>query len=229
MANWCDVSIWVPLEDIPDKKQRQQLEALYDKREELISTQPEMSAHFYRQHGTVWVRPYFKLIILPSVTPVDTGKEFRYVFPWWAEVGFAGAKKYCNSKKEALKPSKLVFLYWEHPVQDVIKNLDYVIQVRQNLPVNGTLEQWLWASNGLAKVKEAKEWFSRVYGFSNRAIAVLDWSEVACNMMDFKQVWENDSPNWYMARVKEMEKDTRKLNTGKLSQKEFATKYASVE
>jgi hypothetical protein len=251
MANWCDISIRVPLEDIPDKGQKQQLEALYkaeeqwsmvaekdpelrryDRHKEFINTQPGvqagMSAHFYKQHGTIWVQPYFKLVVPPAVTSINAEREFRYAFPWWAEVCFAGAKKYCNDKNEALKPDTLVFLYWEHPVQDVIKNLDYIIQVRQNLPVSGPLNQWLWASNGLATVKEAREWFSRFYGFSKRAIAVLDWSEVACNMMDFKMVWQNDNPNWYMAGVKKMEEDTQKLNTGKLSQKEFVDKYARV-
>ncbi len=168
--------------------------------------------------------------------------EFRYQFPWWAQVGFAGAKKSCD--EESQDPPKeqnqefydkwyeehgdpITYLFWELPVSKILENLEYVIKTYENFPVNGLIWQWIWVWKALDVVAKIYLWFKEIHYFVPEAFARLDWGEVAFNMISFEEARADDDPNQIMSDIRKINKDTMKLANGSLSLNKFEKKYAT--
>lgn len=172
-----------------------------------------------------------KSYTIPSTTQIPMTWQFKWGFPWWAQVGFAGADKYCDKKsqdppkgkdykfyeewysKHEYKPT---YLLWELSVAKILKNLEYVIKVYENFPVEGSAWQNNWIWEELSQLSKIYKWFKQVSVITPDALAHLDWSEVAWNSMDFKSAREDDEPNQIMEFIKDMERNLKKLTPDQL-------------
>lgn len=322
MANICSIEILIPLDKVPDEKEREQLKALYEaekkwneavkgddelrrgiNRDTFLASQPGVPfkrtkweynffddevknglakegdlkpdseqyntptiyASFEERNGRTWVHPVtfgrsegllfdendgisFRMpkptkknkFYLGSFTYIPMSWDFKWSFPWWAEIGFAGGKKECDEKGE--DPSKgqsdefykkwyeeheqpFPYLVWEISMSQLLKNLEYAIKVYEHFPVIGETWQMVWIWKELTELKNLYRWIKKVYFALPEAIAQLDWAEVAMNSGEYEWTQKNDSPNQIMASVKRMEIDVQQLNSGKLSQEAFKKKY----
>ena len=225
-------------------------------------SQPTVGALFEERDGEVWVHPYKMrdesslfgqqdgIMVFPGTldgrcsTILPMSQDFRHSFPWWAQVGFAGAKKLCD--EEGQDPpdgqteefyrqwstehrDKLTYLLWEHPVSDVLTNLEYVIDVYEGFPVSGAAWRMAWVWKALSQLEDLYRWFKRIHLVSPRALGVLDWSEVAWNVMTFEQARRINDPNEIMREIREMAEDREAFLEGRLCQSEFEKKYAQQE
>lgn len=191
---------------------------------------PSISADFNVIDSVIWVHPYFELYLdhhdFFSPSHFKPIKDFKHGFPWWAQIGFAGAKKTFDGTKSDESPNAYGLLFWELPVKDVVHNLRYVSKVHKRIPVQGTLEQWLWAFDAIDCVKEIMDWFELALTISDKAIAKLDWAEVAMNMMFLEDTQNNNDPNDLMRTVKALSKDIDNFRDERLGQSEFTKKWA---
>lgn len=314
MANRCSIDVYISLESIPDKREREQFTTLYEaerkwkevvkKRDrprtekdhqEFIASrqgvpfrrtewryhfndeevkqgkakdgelrpeseqwnQPTVSAHFEERGGCVWVHPFrfdrgSGLLFDDGITicpfgskhqyahlPMDWG--FKWFFPWWAQIGFAGAKKYCDQESKDAPEGQTAefydkwyerhgqltpYLIWENPVSKILKNLRRAGMVLENFPVTEPAWQWGWVWEELNQLKGIYGWFEQIHAICSEAIAKLDWEEVAWNLMTYEEARKNDEPNELVTGVEEMEKDIDRLRNGRISQTKFKKKYA---
>jgi hypothetical protein len=161
----------------------------------------------------------------PLCTILDSEWLFKWNFPWWAQIGFAGAKKTCGGADNGARG----YLCWELPVKDVIHNLKYIIKVLKNFPISTKLASWTWVSQDLSDLQEVLLWFCTAYELSDKATAALDWGEVALLGMSEAEVRKNNHPNDLMADIKKLRTDIRKLKAGKISLRTFERKYAEKQ
>jgi len=235
MANKCHIALSFPLEAIPEPQQKKQLRELHEniKQNGLRAAAPGATANIREINNEAWVTPYFDIHIasagsmnVPLWMVLDSIWSFKYGFPWWAQIGFAGAEK--NSGTQKIKDDPIAYLEWELPVKDVIRNLKYAIKVHKNFPISTKLANWKWVEDNLRQLREVLLWFHTAYEISDRAIATLDWSEVAWMMLTEAQVSQNNDPNNLMADVKKLNRDIRKLKAGKVTLRTFERKYAET-
>lgn len=236
MANRCDIELKFPLEAIPDSKQKRQLTELHNdiKKNGLKVIAPDVCGNVKEVNGEAWVTPYFDISIaragnvyVPLYMALDPIWSFKYGFPWWAQIGFAGAEKHYGG--QTIDGQPIPYLVWELPVKEVIRNLKYAIKVHNNFPISTKLAKWKWAAENAERLKEVLLWFNTAYEISDRTMAVLDWGEVASMMMTEAQVNQNDDPNELMANVKKLNRDIRKLKAGKTTLRTFERKYAEAQ
>ena len=81
----------------------------------------------------------------------------------------------------------------------------------------------------MSQLEDLYRWFKRIHLVSPRALGVLDWSEVAWNVMTFEQARRNNDPNEIMREIREMAEDREAFLEGRLWQSEFEKKYAQQE
>lgn len=322
MANICSINIYIPLDEIPDEKEKSQLAALYEaekKWKEAVKNdeelrigknyqdfigsqpgvpfkkteykyesydeevkngvakngelkpdseqwnQPTIHASFEVIDDKIWVHPYgfgrsqgllfdeengitipirkytSNTFLVGTYSRVPMSWEFKWSFPWWAEIGFAEGKKSYAEGVDAPKGQTDSFydkwyeehgqpypyLAWTHSVSEIVKNLDFAIRVYENFPISGVTWQMAWVWKELNQLKDLYKWMKQVGLISSKAIAYLDWGEVAMNSGEYEWTQKNDSPNLIMASVKKMENDVRRLNEGKLLLDKFRRKYES--
>lgn len=209
---------------------------------------PTIGAYFFpptKDDRQVWVHPYCfgrkgeaeftimqgltVLLDKQEITHIPMSRHFRWSFPWWAQVGFAGAKKTCNDFEETPKDPyepDMAFLCWELPMEKVLSNLEYVIGVYEHFPVFGQAQQWDWVWQDLDHLQELYHWLKKIYQKLPEAKVILDWSEVAWGCMTKKEAQENDEPNQIMAAVKEMAADVQDFVAGKMTSQVFTKKHA---
>jgi hypothetical protein len=236
MANKCHIALSFPLEAIPEPQQKEQLLELNEniKQNGLRAAAPGASATIREINGEAWVTPYFDIHIasagnvsVPLWMALDSLWSFKHSFPWWAQIGFAGAEK--NSGTQKINSSPIAYLEWELPVKDVIRNLKYAIKVHKNFPISTKLASWKWVEADLRLLQETLLWFNTAYGISDRTIATLDWSEVAWMGLTEAQASRNNDPNDLMADVKKLNSDIRKLKAGNTTLRTFERKYAEAK
>lgn len=322
MANICSINIYIPINDIPDEKEKDQLKALYEaekkwdeavkkddslrvgvNRDKFLASQPgvpfkrtewryshwdeevksgkakadepepdskqwnqpTIHASYDKKGDEIWVFPYSfgrssgllfdedngitvpiqkftgDNFLLGTHCKVPVTWEFKWSFTWWAEVGFAGGKKEAAEGEDAPKGQTeefyekwyaehgqpVPYLVWELQVSEVVKNLEYTIRIYESFPISGLAWQMSWIWEELMQLKELYRWIKKISLISPKAIAHLDWGEVAMNSGEYERMQKNDSPNLIMAAVKKMESDVKRLNEGKLSLDKFRRKYES--
>ncbi len=311
MANRCSIEIIIPLDKVPDSKEREQLTALYKAEKkwseavktndelrrgknyhEFIALQPgvphkktqwsnfggsfrgragevlkpdteqwetpTIHASFHERDGAVWVHPYDfdrgEGLLFDNANGITFERpedypysphlamrwDFKWSFPWWAEIGFAGGKKICNEDGMDAPSGQsddfyrkwydehgepFPFLMWEIPVSQLLKNLEYAINVYELFPLMGEAWQMVWVWEELKALKDLYMWMRKVNFVCPDAIGQLDWSEVSLYSGEYKWTQENDSPNQIMESVKKMDSDVQKLKAGELSSEAFKKKY----
>jgi len=265
MANRCQIEISVPINEIPDKKERSEYLALYEaeKRweslpgrnapfgkeyEEFMASQPGIPTNAYDQESLgkvtigasfkelgedLWVHPYIYkygdgltyYLGRNQITRVPMDWSFKHSFPWWAQIGFANGEKLFGII-ENNEPDHRGWLCWRLEVKEILKNLKYAIKIHETFPVGNQAKEWLAVYSDLDRLTEIYGWFGRVNKVSNKAVALLNWSEVGYNVMSYEHIKNNNEPNEIMNTVKQMESDTKHLESGKLSFVKFRKKYA---
>lgn len=201
---------------------------------------PTVRAHFEERYGETWVHPFHvgseepdgitisppngASVPLRASNRLQMTAHYKYCFPWWAQVGFAGAEKFCDQESLDVHTPD-VYLYWRQTVANVTANLRYSIDILkafvQIVPTQQAMEERI----GLEKPEEVFRWFTQVQLACPEAFAELDWSEVVSMGMTFKDARENNDPNEIMAAFAELEQDMRNLQNWKISQGEFEQKY----
>lgn len=317
MANYCSIYVNIPLNKIPDDKEREGLTALYhaekkwseavklddelrrgNKRDLYLASQPGVPfektkytyhfsdeevkkgfkkegelrpeeeqwnkpttyASFEERKGIIYVHPNtfgrggsllfdyedgitLKIlktpknkIFFPFVTNIPMSWDFKYSFPWWAQIGFAGGVK--EYDKEAQDPPEgksqefyikwieehgqpMPYLAWEQSAKKLIKNLEFAINVYENFPVIGNVWQMDWVWRELYQLRKIYRWVKQINFVSDEAIFELNWSEVAMYSGEYKWTKENDSPNQIMTSIKKMEKDSKSFLRGQISTEKF--------
>jgi len=235
MANRCLIALSFPLEAIPEPKLREELYKQY-KEDRARTLVDDLGAHGNTEENDneIWVTPpsYMHItrarhageVYSPLSIALDPCWEFRWSFPAWAQIGFAGAKKTCGGIDHGARG----YLLWELPVKEVISNLKYAIKVLKNFPISTKLASWKWVTDDLHQLQEVLLWFSTAYELCEKTIAVLDWAEVAVLTMSEADVRKNNKPNDYMEEFKKLSADIRKLKTGKITLRTFERKYTET-
>ena len=269
------IDIYIPLNKVPDKKEREQLVALYKAEykwkeavktnkelnsginfDKFISSQPDVpskddrptiNAYFKEKDDRIWVCPYdfgepiglqdgITITSLEGASPpgllrIPMQYEFKWGFPWWAQVGFAGGTKYCDEKSQDPQDKTVMpyaYLIWISPIAKILKNLEYSINVYENFPLNGQAWQLGWVWEELSDLRKIYRWFKKIDFVCPEAIACLDWDEIAWNNWTFEEARKNDDPNSAMSSVRKVEEDIQKLKTGKLPLSKFNEKYTDI-
>jgi len=156
MANRCLIALSFPLEAIPEPKLREELYKQY-KEDRARTLVDDLGAHGNTEENDneIWVTPpsYMHItrarhageVYSPLSIALDPCWEFRWSFPAWAQIGFAGAKKTCGGIDHGARG----YLLWELPVKEVISNLKYAIKVLKNFPISTKLASWKWVTDDL--------------------------------------------------------------------------------
>lgn len=248
MANRCKIEISMSVTDIPDLTERQQYLALHDAQiqwrekfpdsapfgeeyEKFLASQSnsanDVYATFGDKNGELWVQPEklrYNFSKFQS-TNVPMNWWFRHDFPDWAQVGFANGEKTCG-RMTHIDSDERGWLIWELEVSEILNNLKYAIEVHEKFPISNQLWEWQGLYQGLHYLEQIYIWFCKVNKISSNAVATLDWSEVATNIMNYDSIKKNNEPNVIMDGVKRMAKHTKQLNSGKLSVEDFRDIYA---
>ncbi len=189
---------------------------------------PTIHASFTKRDKKIWVLPDESLTIKPfkdMITHLNLICSFKHGFPWWAQVGFAGATKIFN-KKPQKDGDSTPYLRWELKVESVLKNLEFVIRTYEEFPVSGKFWQWSWIWEELPNLSKIYEWFKVADKTVPEAIAVLNWEEVAMYSMSHADTKNNDYPNRLMNGVKEIAQDIEDFSKGLITRAKFQKKYA---
>jgi hypothetical protein len=232
MANRCHIVLSFPLEAIPEPKERERLYKKYkEDRARTLASNLGAPGNSEEIKNEILVTPdsYMHIsragnVYSPVSIALDPVWEFKWGFPVWAQTGFAGAKKTCGGVEHGARG----YLFWELPVKEVIRNLKYVIKILKNFPISTNLAYWKWVLDDLHDLQEILLWFSTAYELSEKAIATLDWSEVAILTMSEADVRKNNDPNGIMANFKKLSADIRKLKAGKITLRTIERKYAET-
>lgn len=192
-----------------------------------------ISASFYNIDGHLWVHPYiYKYgdgltyhLGKSQITRVAMDWSFKHSFPWWAQIGFADGEKQFGII-ESNEPDHRGWLCWKSEVTKILENLEYAIKAHETFPVSNQAKEWLGVYSDLDKLTDIYGWFGKVNRVSNKAVAVLNWSEVGYNVMHYEHIKNNNEPNEIMDTVKQMASDIKQLESGKLSFVKFRKKYA---
>lgn len=190
-------------------------------------------ASFKEINGDLWLHPYiYKCgggltyrLGKNQIARVPMEWSFKHSFPWWAQIGFAKGEKLFGAI-ESNESDHRGWLCWKLEVQKILENLKYVIEVHETFPVSNQAKEWQGIYSDLGKLTEIYGWFGQISRVSKKAIAVLNWSEVAYNVMPYKHIEKNNEPNEIMDYFKQMETDVKQLESGKLSFSKFRNKYA---
>jgi hypothetical protein len=203
--------------------------------EELQKLRMPREGAFKERMGQVWVNSY-AITQKPGLL-----LEWRFIdgFPWWAQVGFAGGTKYCDQSSQDPPAGKgrefyikwnqehscsYPYLYWEHPVSKILKNLESIVDLWcncANIP-----PQFGWVKEDFLGLRSIYGWFKQVNDAYPEALGVLDWLEVAWNSMTFEEARRRDDPNLIMADLEEIKNRIQTTAEEIFSKTGFEKKHA---
>lgn len=168
-------------------------------------------------HEGITVRPYKEKT---QITYLKLSESYRYSYPWWVEVSFAGGLKHCDETskeedvQEALESGESIcpypFLLWEIPLEKAVKNLEYVIDVYSKLPIHGYWYEYSVLYYQMNELSNYYRWLKSILLLFPTALVVMDYAEVNM-MLTFDEARKDNSPNEILTSIKKLEEEIKTL------------------
>jgi hypothetical protein len=248
--------VYIPLNEVPDLKQREDLTKLYEAEErwyqeygpafnegyhEYMEEQGlpmtnvngklrvAICADFLERDDVTWVCLDSFYTRTKLKVPDDIfGNQVPMVRGFKYDIPWWVQLPFANGNKNCNTSAKegVGHLTWEASLSLLLDNLDYAIQVHQVFPVWGPAWQWSWVFQSTDHFNDIGAWLSEIHHVSPRAFAILDWSEIALYMMSPKQTIAHNEPDRLMRQVIQYDADKERLYERRITIEEFAAKYA---
>lgn len=233
MANYCDMYISIKLNKEPDSENRKRLLNEFEK---IYKYYPV----FYETEGRKHNHVFFSESLNEGSYGADTRNaeisfwnqeislwhRFSWGFPWTIQVGFAGAPKVVDVEDTSGVPPTL---YRTAPISTVQANYQNAYVLLSNISKSNKLKQVAFAKRSdIQRLKGLATWSSSIKNMFPTAEAMLNWHEVTWTMTD-KEILENNHPNEIMSDLNNFQLDIQKLHSGRVSRKEFLSKYSSTK